>query len=137
MRRSTRFTRGFTLVEVLVAMAIAVVAVGALAYLLSAATTVNRSARRSTFAALLAADKLEQLRALAFDDASLAPSPADALSTDADGFHDTPAEGYRRRWLIAPLPGYPATALVIHVVVSAVGDAGDASLVTIKAKKAD
>jgi len=137
MRRASGCSRGFTLVEVLVAMAIAVVAVGALAYLVSAATMVNRTARRSTFAALLAADKLEQLRALAFDAAELTASPADALSADADGFHDTPAEGYRRRWLIAPLPGYSATALVIHVVVSVVGEAGEASLITIKAKKAD
>jgi prepilin-type N-terminal cleavage/methylation domain-containing protein len=133
MRRSS----GFTLVEVLVAMTIAVVAVGALAYLGSAATAVNRTARRSTVAALLASDKLEHLRALAFDDGELAPSPADALQADADGFHDTPAEGYRRRWFIAPLPGYPLTARVIHVVVSTVGDAGEASLVTIKARKAE
>jgi prepilin-type N-terminal cleavage/methylation domain-containing protein len=132
-----RRTAGFTLVEVLVAMTIAVVAVGALAYLLSAATTVNRSARRSTFAALLAADKMEQLRALAFDDGHLAASPADALQADADGFHDSPAEGYRRRWFIAPMPGYPASALVIHVVVSVIGDAGEAGLVTIKARKAE
>ena len=128
---------GFTLVEVLVAMAIAVVALGALAYLLSAATRVNRSARRSTMAALLAADKVEYLRALTFDDLELTPSPADALRVDADGFHDAPAEGYRRRWLIAPMPGYPATALVIQVVVSIAGEAGEASLVTIKARKAE
>src|SRR5262245_16885789 len=137
MRRATRSTLGFTLVEVLVAMTIAVVAVGALAYLLSAATAVNRTARRSTFAALLAADKMEQLRALAFDDGQLAPSPADALQVDADNFHDTPAEGYRRRWFIAPMPGYPESALVVHVVVSVVGDTGEASLVTIKSKKAE
>jgi len=137
MRRASGFTRGFTLVEVVVAMTIAIVAIGALAYLLSAATTVNRAARRSTFAALLAADKIEQLRALAFDDVELAASPVDALQTDADGFHDTPAEGYRRRWLIAPMPGYPASALVIHVVVSIVGDAGQASLITIKSRKAE
>ncbi len=137
MHRASERTLGFTLVEVLVAMSIAVVAVGALAYLMSAATAVNRSARRSTFAALLAADKMEQLRALAFDDGQLARSPADALRADADGFHDTPAEGYRRRWFIAPMPGYPASALVIHVVVSVLGDPGEASLVTIKSRKAE
>lgn len=111
------------------------VAAGALAYLLSAATRVNMSARRSTFAALLATEKIEELRALPFDDPALAPSPPDALRTDADGFHDVPAGGYRRRWAIAPIAGHPAAALAVQVVVWADGDSNEASLISVKARK--
>jgi prepilin-type N-terminal cleavage/methylation domain-containing protein len=131
MRRDS----GFTLVEVLVATTMVAVAVGGLGYLWTAAAGVNRSARRSTLAALFAVEKMEQLRALPFEDRALAASPADALRNDADGYFDVPAEGYRRRWHIAPLPSYPANALVVHVMVWRIGDPGEASLVTIKTRK--
>jgi prepilin-type N-terminal cleavage/methylation domain-containing protein len=127
---------GFTLVEVLVAVSMLAVAAGSLASLLSAATKVNASARRSTYAALLAAEKVEELRALPFDDPALAPSPPNALGTDTDGFHDVPAGGYRRRWAVAPLAGNPGGALAVHVVVWTDGDPGEAHIVTIKARKA-
>jgi prepilin-type N-terminal cleavage/methylation domain-containing protein len=128
---------GFTLVEVLVAAMLLTVGMGAIAYLVIAATRVNGVARRSTYAALLAADKLEELRALPFDDPALAVSPPGALTVDADGFHDVPVEGYRRRWTIAPLASHPANALALHVLAWSPGDPGEASLIAIKARKAE
>lgn len=133
MRRDS----GFTLVEVLVATTMIAMAVGGLGYLWSAAAAVNRSAKRSTVAALLAAEKMEQLRALPFDDPALAASPANALRADAEGYFDVPAQGYRRRWHVAPLPAYPLNAVVVHVMVWSVGDPGEASLVTIKTRKVE
>jgi prepilin-type N-terminal cleavage/methylation domain-containing protein len=133
MRRDS----GFTLVEVLVATTMVAVAVGGLGYMWSAAAGVNRSAKRSTYAALLAAEKMEELRALPLDDPALAASPPEALRTDAEGYYDAPLEGYRRRWLVAPLPSYPLDARVLHVLVWSAGDPGEASLVTIKTRKVE
>src|SRR5262245_65599570 len=129
MRRES----GFTILEVLVAATILVVAVSALASLLSSTTAVNVSARHATRAVLLAMEKMEQLRALPFDDPALAASPPGTLEADVAGFSDAPADGYRRRWSIAPLDALPASACVVQVLVWSPGDPSEASLVTIKA----
>jgi Tfp pilus assembly protein PilV len=61
-----RFTHasGFTLLEVLVATTLLFVAVASLAGLSVMATQANAHAKTTTFAALLAARKIEELRAL-------------------------------------------------------------------------
>ncbi|MGE5360204.1 MAG: type IV pilus modification PilV family protein [Bacteroidales bacterium] len=102
---------GFTLIEVLVAVSIFVVGVLALVQLVIVATDANRSARATTFAVVLAQQKMEQLRSLAwgFDvrgvpvsdtttdisvvpatsgGSGLSPSPAGALTQNLDGFVD-------------------------------------------------
>jgi prepilin-type N-terminal cleavage/methylation domain-containing protein len=103
---------GFTLLEVLIAMGLLMGAVASLARLAAVATTANRSARESTMASLLAAQKLEQLRALDWtvgqdgspstdtttDTAApvepsaggtgLRTSPADSLARDVAGYID-------------------------------------------------
>jgi hypothetical protein len=133
--------RGFTLLEVLVATTLLFVAVASLAGLSVMATHANTHAKTTTFAALLAARKIEELRALpwGFDasgnprsDAGLAISPADALDRDTTGYCDfldaagallsggasPPAQTvFVRRWSIQPLPSNPANALVFQVVV--------------------
>lgn len=104
--------RGFTLIEVLVATTVLVVGVVALASLAGVATRANIAARTSTFTAVLAAAKMEQLRALAwgFDalgapisdsttdltvfpatsgaGVGLGPSPPDALAHNTEGYCD-------------------------------------------------
>jgi type II secretory pathway pseudopilin PulG len=55
---------GFTLLEVLIAMTLLIGAVASLAQLSAVATSANRVAREATLATFLAAQKLEQLRAL-------------------------------------------------------------------------
>lgn len=104
--------RGFSFVETLFAAAIAVSALVGLAQLSAASIRVNQMARSTTFAAVLAAQKLEQLQSLqwTFDEAGtrisdtstdttvtperptggtgLAPSPADALIVDTAGYSD-------------------------------------------------
>lgn len=103
---------GFSLVETLVATALLATALVSLAQLLAIGTTTNASARTGTFAAILAQQKMEQLRGLAWGfDASgvplsdlstntaqslesasggtgLQPSPADALRHDRLGYVD-------------------------------------------------
>ena len=133
--------RGFTLLEVLVATTLLFVAVAALAGLSVMATQANAHAKTTTFAALLAARKIEELRALSWgydalgnprSDSGLAASPSDALDQNTSGYCDFLDPGgallgggtspptqtaFVRRWSIQPLPSNPANVLVVQVVV--------------------
>ena len=103
----------------------------------------NRAARVLTYTTVLAEQKLEQLRGLAwaFDDrgqpvsdAALSPSPADTMTSNTPGWVDyvdqfgevlgegamlPPKTVYIRRWAVEPLPVDPANTIVIHVLVTA------------------
>lgn len=81
------------------------VGVASLAQLFTLAVGSNIAATHRTHAAMLAAQKLEELRALEWD--------AAFQSGGADGVGE-----YMRRWSIDPLPGNPDTAVVIDVVVT-------------------
>lgn len=109
---NARGTRGFSLVETLVATALLATAIASSAHLFAMAIRSNMSAQRSTFAATLAQEKIEQLRALAwgFDEiglpindyetntavnppeptggTGLSQSPTDSLSANVDGYVD-------------------------------------------------
>jgi prepilin-type N-terminal cleavage/methylation domain-containing protein len=76
-----RSARGFSLLEVLVATTLLTVSLAALAQLFAIATRANRSARATTYSTLLAQQKIEQLRSLAwgFDALGL---PLSDTSTD-------------------------------------------------------
>jgi len=112
-RRTQAFTEwGFSLLEVLVATTIVMVGVAGLAQLLAVATRANTTARATTYASILAQEKMEQLRGLvwAFDPAGapvtdattdvsvsperaaggvgLTPSPSAALSLNTNGYCD-------------------------------------------------
>ena len=144
--------RGFSLLEVLFATTILTVAVMALAQVITVAVRANAAARTSTLSTLLAAQKMEQLRALAwtFDEAGLPVSdtaPGGALDRDVDGYVDwldasggavlrPSAAAFVRRWSIATVASNPDT-LVLQVVVSRTGGgvAGDTRFVTVKTRK--
>lgn len=103
-------SRGFSLVEVLVATTIVVVALVALAQLVAISTSANTNARATTYAAVLAQQKIEQLRGLTwgFDSLGqpltdtttdvtvvperasggkgLSPSPSGSLTRNVDGY---------------------------------------------------
>ncbi len=114
-RRSSRIAAaegGFSLVEVLVAAVVLMTGLIAVAQMFVISTNTNREARRVTSTAVLAQQKIEQLRALTwgFDDfglpisdyssnvtvtpptstggAGLLPSPANTLTTSTTGFVD-------------------------------------------------
>jgi hypothetical protein len=132
---------GTSLVEVLVATGILVVSMTTLAQLFPIAVHETIASRDATVEALLAEQKIEQLRALTwgFDpqgahvsDPGLNQSPAGSLAADTPGFVDyvdqfgrsleadvnQPADAvYTRRWSIQPLPANPDNALVIQVLV--------------------
>jgi type II secretory pathway pseudopilin PulG len=103
---------GFSLAEVMVSTGILTAALMSLAQLFAISVQSNTSARNATFATVLAQQKMEQLRALAwgFDEVGLpvsdtstntgvqpeepnggtglSPSPSDALLTNVDGYVD-------------------------------------------------
>jgi prepilin-type N-terminal cleavage/methylation domain-containing protein len=118
---------GFTLVEVLVSLAILVTALVGVAQLMAVGLQANLAARSATYATLLAIQKLEGLTA----ENSLIVSPPDSLSRDVPGFfeylaHDgrsvasavaPPSAGvYVRRWSICPSEQDPNRTVVIQVV---------------------
>lgn len=112
--------RGFSLVEALVATTLMVVGVVALAQLFTVATVSNMSASHATHATVLASQKLEELRALAWDH----------IRTESDADQ---VGAYTRRWTIAPLPADPDDTIVIQVSVTrgAGPSPEDARLVTL------
>ena len=81
-RGSLTAHHGFSLVEVLVAIGLLATAIVSLAHLFAAATRANRDAGDTTWATVLAAQKIEELRSDPF------PEPLTAQSVDyldADG----------------------------------------------------
>lgn len=129
-------SRGFSLLEVLVAVTILSTAGWTLAHLFVVAESANRSARTTTVAALLAQQKLEELRA-----ATPSPSPPGSLGEDVPGYSDSldgsgrsPGTLFTRRWSVDPLPDVAATAVVIQVLVATHADPRQilARMVTVK-----
>ncbi len=126
---------GFTLVEIVVALALLTVGLLGAARVLAAASAANVASKAMTHATVLAVDKMEQLRALPFDDPLLQPSPSEALSTNVEGFVDRPDATFVRRWAIEPLPCYPDDAVAVRVSVNATGSPVRAVLETIRVRK--
>jgi prepilin-type N-terminal cleavage/methylation domain-containing protein len=142
VRKALHSRRGFSLLEVLMATTIVASALAGLAQLVVMSANANASAKTATLATVLAAQKMEQLRSLAwaFDsfglplsDPRLAASPFDSLRTNSAGFCDfldkngqslaedtTPPPGaaYLRRWSIEPLRADPDNVLVLQVLVT-------------------
>jgi len=140
-------SRGFSLIEVMVASAILGCAVLSVAQLVAAATVSTASARGVSEATLLAWQKIDELRSLAltFDDAggpvtdaSLQPSLAGTLSRDTAGWVDYPATlgtRYRRRWAINLSDGRP-DLLILRVRVLGTGREQElASAVAMRARR--
>ena len=121
-------TRGFTLVETVTAISIIAVALTALAQLFVIASQANADARRSSFASILATQKIEELRSLGAD---LTQQGDVSLSSDISGACDfldeygrslgtgtspLPGTVYVRRWSVEPIPSDPDT-FVLQVAV--------------------
>ena len=130
-----RSERGFSLVEVLIASTILVVALLSLAQLLSLATAGNAAAGRATFSAVLAAEKLEELHTLPWESVRRqAGESVDYLDRSGRPVGNAAAATYGRRWLIDPLPVDPDNSLVIQVVVS--GRRDEARIAGVRTRKA-
>ena len=149
--------RGFTLIEVLIALGILVLAALGTAQLLGAAAVAVRDARVHAVAATAAAQRMEQLLALEWGAPGLAISPAGALDDNVDGCVDyLDADGqvlgagpmvpagaaFVRRWSIDVGAGERPEARVLRVVTRSLaadlagarGARGEARLVTVRAR---
>jgi Tfp pilus assembly protein PilV len=87
-RRSERREAGFTLVEALVAIVILVFGLIAITNLMLVAASSNSVANQATAAATIAAQRLEQFKALPFGDPGLAAGGD--VTTDVTGFVSNP-----------------------------------------------
>jgi prepilin-type N-terminal cleavage/methylation domain-containing protein len=153
-------SRGFTLVEAVTAISIIAVALTALAQLFVIASHANADARRSSFASILATQKIEELRSLGAD---LSQEGEASLSSDISGACDfldeygrslgtgtspIPGTVYIRRWSVEPIPSDPDTfvlqvAAFPHSWKNGAGPgpadaraSGGAHIVTIKMRRA-
>ena len=114
-------TRGFSLLEALVATAILTAALVSLAQLIAFAVRATAAAGRMTDAALFAAQKVEQLRAGSWG--------------ELQSGTDSPAAGFARTWTVTPLGADPEYVVVLEVLVRAPG--GQARLIALKAKSSE
>jgi Tfp pilus assembly protein PilV len=107
------------LAESLVAASILATALFSLAQLLALCVSANDAAGRLTHATLLAAQKVEDLRA------------SSATALDASG-GDTPEPGFTREWTVGVLASDPEHVAVLEVAVTSRG--GTTRLVALRAK---
>jgi len=114
-----RDPRGFSLLEALVASAILSTALISLAQALAIATAATAAAGRTTLAALLGAQKIEELRAGSWSE--LQPGA------------DSPSPGFNRTWSVVPLPSDPDFVVIVDVRVETPG--GQARMVALKTRE--
>lgn len=141
--------RGFSLIEAVVAAGMVAGALAALAQVLALSIGNNVSARSGSAAMVLAGQKMEELRAMRWDEAGAGASPGDTLSGNVAGYvdyvdqsghvlggGDTAPAGtvYIRRWSVVPLPASPG-ALLLQVRVTKPGRDDAARLVTVRSRR--
>jgi type II secretory pathway pseudopilin PulG len=123
--------RGFALVDVLVATGIIATGLLAMAQLMAGAVAANAAARRYSVAALLASQKVEELRGF------VAGAPLDLIeyadsagAVIAVGGGAPPGVAYVRRSTVQPLASAPGRLVIVRVTVEAPG-AQTVSLATV------
>jgi prepilin-type N-terminal cleavage/methylation domain-containing protein len=111
-------SRGFSLIEVLIATVISVVALTCLAQLFIVASAANRASRVLTFATILARDKMEEL---------LAGEAETESGTDFIGARgerlggatsQPPGTAFVRHWTVSPHAGFPFESRVLTVWIT-------------------
>ena len=114
--------RGFALIDVLVATGIIATGLLAMVQLMAGAVAANAAARRYSVAALLASQKVEELRGFA------AGGPLELIEyADSDGAviavggGAPPGAAYVRRSTVQPLPSAPGRLVIVRVTVEAPG----------------
>jgi Tfp pilus assembly protein PilV len=133
-------TRGFSLVETLIATTLMAGALVSLAQFVGAAAQSGAAARTRALAALMAAQQMEQMRAVPWDAIAFAPGPVTDF-LDASGRQQCPRAVlpcgeavFVRKWSATRAP-YSAAILIIEVDVRPVGPGnGSATLVSARGR---
>ena len=113
-----RDDRGFSLLEVLVATTIVTVAIASLAQVLALATTLNASAARTTFAVVLASQKMEALRGLNWDALDRQTGRTVDYLDRAGVIATVPeAASFTRESILEPRAEDPANVIAVRVIV--------------------
>jgi len=113
-------SRGFSLVEVLIATTITVVALAGLAQLFVIAAAANRAARMRTIAVLLARDKMEELRG-ADDEIAGGADFMNGRGEWLGGSTPPPGTVFVRRWSVSPGAGLPPRSRLLVVWITQSG----------------
>jgi Tfp pilus assembly protein PilV len=111
-------TRGFSLLDALIAAAVLASALLSLAQVIAFAIKTTAAAGRMTDGALLVSQKVEELRAASWG--------------ELQSGTDSPAAGFTRVWTITPLAADPDNVAVLEVLVRAPG--GQTRMVALKTK---
>lgn len=112
--------RGFTLIEVLIAMVIMTIALVAMAELMAITLRIQMLGRNETASVRLVQSKIDQLVAVNFSSATVAVGGS--LSSDVTNYNDTPTAGYKRRWQIAAIAGETRVRTLTVTVIPDVKD---------------
>ena len=108
---------GFSLIEVMVAMVVFLVASVSLAQLMAMTTRMQLLAQNTTEATRLAEMKLDELATLDFaTDPSIQITTPDVLETDVVDYFDTPAGGVTRRWSVVIGPTATTRTVTVRVI---------------------
>ena len=116
--------RGFTLIEVLIAMAIFSIGILAVASMQIRSINLNASAQMQSEATTLAVERLESLKMLPYDHADL---------DEVNNPHQVQFGSYTIRWEVAETLDLPTKKITV-TVINANPNAKDVMLSTIKAQ---
>jgi type II secretory pathway pseudopilin PulG len=120
---------GFTLVETLITVVVLVFGLIAVSNLMFVSITSNSIANRASISTFLAAQKMEELRSISFDNAALVDSDPTSLDSDFAGhFEDIdqdPGNGiplrFKVRWRVQTVGAYGTSLKFIAVRSEGVG----------------
>jgi prepilin-type N-terminal cleavage/methylation domain-containing protein len=116
-----RAERGFTLVEVLIAMVILTIALVSMAELMAITLRMQMMGRNETAAIRLVQSKIDELVALNFN-LNATVNVGGSLTGDVGGYNDDPDPGFHRRWQIAAIAGETGVRLLTVRIIPTVND---------------
>jgi prepilin-type N-terminal cleavage/methylation domain-containing protein len=113
--------RGFTLIEVLIAMVIVTVALVSMAELMAVMLRMQMMGRNETAAVRLIQSKIDEIVNINFTTTTTADLGG-SLTSDVANYFDAPANGFKRRWQIDAITGETKVRKLTVRVVPTIND---------------